>query len=101
MPRPLPERTLCRMPYPGAMSTDQTPSGTHVAVVFNPTKVDVDELRVEVALAEQEAGWNATLWLETSADDPGQGMAKEAIASGASAVLAAGGDGTVRAVATA
>ncbi len=81
------------------MSPDQASPGSHVAVIYNPVKVDIDELRSEVRLAEEEAGWNATLWLETSVDDPGQGMAKEAIESGASAVLAAGGDGTVRAVA--
>lgn len=88
------------MLYSERMSTPQQPeSRRHVAVIFNPIKVDVDELKAEVELAEKEAGWNATLWLETSVDDPGQGMARQAVESGAAVVLAAGGDGTVRAVA--
>ena len=38
-------------------------------------------------------------WWETSEDDPGQGMAGEAVAAGAELIIVAGGDGTVRAVA--
>jgi diacylglycerol kinase (ATP) len=69
------------------------------AVVYNPTKVDLEELRNAVALAESEAGWSKSLWIETSADDPGTGQAREAVAQGVDVVIAAGGDGTVRAVA--
>jgi diacylglycerol kinase (ATP) len=71
------------------------------AVVYNPIKVDVDAIRVAVAREESEAGWEETLWFETSAEDPGQGPAKEAIEAGATLIIAAGGDGTVRAVAEA
>ena len=70
-----------------------------VAVIVNPTKVDMEALRAAVAAAEEEAGWAPSLWLETSVDDPGQGRAREAIAARVTAVLTAGGDGTVRAVA--
>lgn len=69
-----------------------------VAVIVNPTKVDMSALQAAVAAAEAEAGWAESLWLETSVDDPGQGRAHEAIAAQVSAVIAAGGDGTVRAV---
>ena len=69
------------------------------AVVYNPTKVDLEELRNAVALAESEAGWAKSIWLETTADDPGTGQARDAVAQGADVVLAAGGDGTVRAAA--
>lgn len=69
------------------------------AVVYNPTKVDLEELRNAVALAESEAGWAKSIWIETSAEDPGIGQAKDAVKQGAAVVIAAGGDGTVRAVA--
>jgi diacylglycerol kinase family enzyme len=70
-----------------------------VAVIVNPTKVDMRTLRSAVEAAEAEAGWRPSLWLETTVEDPGQGRAREAIDADVSAVLAAGGDGTVRAVA--
>ena len=44
-------------------------------------------------------GWADTLWLETSADDPGRGMTKEAVAAQVDLVIGAGCDGTVRVVA--
>lgn len=69
------------------------------AVVYNPTKVDLAELRDAVALAESEAGWRKSLWIETTEEDPGVGQAKEAVSKRVDVVIAAGGDGTVRAVA--
>lgn len=54
-----------------------------------------------VSLSEIAAGWDETLWFETSVDDAGQGVTREALAQGVDVVLAAGGDGTVRAVAEA
>jgi diacylglycerol kinase (ATP) len=69
------------------------------AVVYNPVKVDVDKLRASVAAAEVAHGWATTAWFETSLEDAGQGATAGAIRRGATVVLAAGGDGTVRAVA--
>jgi diacylglycerol kinase (ATP) len=71
------------------------------AVVYNPIKVDLDALRETVGRHEQAAGWGETLWFETSVDDPGEGVTKEALDAGADMILAAGGDGTVRSVAEA
>jgi diacylglycerol kinase (ATP) len=68
-------------------------------VVYNPIKVDLPKLKQQVAAAEQDAGWRRSLWLPTSVTDPGQGPTRRALASGVDVVLAAGGDGTVRAVA--
>lgn len=69
------------------------------AIVFNPIKVDEQKLRDAVALSESEAGWAKSLWIETTEEDPGVGQAKHAIEQGVDVVVAAGGDGTVRAVA--
>ncbi len=69
------------------------------AVIFNPTKVDQEVLRAAVDAAAAAADYEETTWIETTADDPGVAMARDAVEWGASVVLAAGGDGTVRAVA--
>lgn len=69
------------------------------AVVYNPIKVELDVLKAAIEAAESAAGWAPSVWLETSVEDPGQGMAQEALDKGCDVVLAAGGDGTVRAVA--
>lgn len=69
------------------------------AVIVNPTKADVEKLRSAVARAEVNGGWAESLWLETSEDDIGYGQARTALEAEVSLVLAAGGDGTVRAVA--
>lgn len=69
------------------------------AIVFNPSKSGVDELRKAVRLAEKRHGWAASVWMETAVDDPGRSMAERAVAMRLSLVIAAGGDGTVRSVA--
>jgi diacylglycerol kinase family enzyme len=73
----------------------------HAAVVYNPIKVDLAKLQDQVATAERASGWAETQWFPTSVEDVGQGVTKTAIDRGAAVVLAAGGDGTVRAVAEA
>jgi diacylglycerol kinase family enzyme len=71
------------------------------AVVYNPIKVDLDAIRAVVAREQAAAGWGETLWFETSVEDPGQGATADALKAGVDMVIAAGGDGTVRAVAEA
>lgn len=71
------------------------------AVVYNPIKVDLPAIKAVVATEQAAAGWGETIWFETTADDPGQGMTSEALAQGAAMIIVAGGDGTVRAVAEA
>ena len=73
----------------------------HAAVVYNPIKVDVARLKASVDSHASEQGWGQTLWFETTPEDAGQLVTVSAVASGASVVMAAGGDGTVRAVAEA
>lgn len=88
-----------RTPAPAADPATDAIATDRIAVIVNPTKVDMAGLRDAVAAAEAEADWAPSLWLETSLDDPGQGLAREAVAARVTAVLTAGGDGTVRAVA--
>lgn len=84
------------------MSTnDSADSDRRVAVVYNPVKGDPEDLKRLVADAAAEHGWHAPLFLETSVEDPGFGPAQRAAEDGHDMVLAAGGDGTVRAVAAA
>jgi len=68
------------------------------AVIYNPIKVDAEKLKSAVTEAATAADWGSTLWFETTEEDNGQGVTASAIRRGASVVLAAGGDGTVRAV---
>lgn len=76
-------------------------SRRHAAIVYNPIKVDLPKLERIVESAEAEAGWDPSVWLATTEKDAGQGMTKQALDGGAAMILAAGGDGTVRAVAEA
>ena len=68
------------------------------ALVVNPTKVDdVDALLQKVTERCAAHGQPSPYLLETTPDDAGEGMAREAVRRGATLVLAAGGDGTVQA----
>ncbi|MEV6931897.1 diacylglycerol kinase family protein [Dactylosporangium sp. NPDC051485] len=70
------------------------------AVVINPSKAtDIEERRRELRDALAAAGWPEPLWLETTPEDPGCGMARAAAEAGVEVVLVYGGDGTVMAVA--
>jgi len=76
------------------------PSTAATALVANPVKVDdLGALRASVTARCHELGLPALTVYETTPEDPGTGQAREAVAQGATLVLVAGGDGTVRAVA--
>lgn len=80
------------------------PPVRRMAVVMNPSKYDSPErFRTEVEQAVRRiAGEQVELsFLETTVADPGRGQARQAVAEGADLVVAAGGDGTVRMVASA
>ena len=70
------------------------------AVIYNPTKIS-DKFRALVEEGLQQKGWGNTLWLETSVEDPGGAITRQAVAAHVDLVIAAGGDGTIRAVADA
>jgi diacylglycerol kinase (ATP) len=82
-----------------AVPTPKRSPNRRAAVIYNPLKVDILALETAVASAAKEAGWRRTLWFATTIDDAGQLLVAEAVRRGATMVLAAGGDGTVRAVA--
>lgn len=72
-----------------------------VAVVMNPVKfadADAFQRRVEEVVHRVEEAEVA--FYETSREDPGQGQTRQALSDGADMVVAAGGDGTVRMVAS-
>jgi diacylglycerol kinase family enzyme len=71
------------------------------AVVVNRTLVrDLGRFRRRCREAAAASGWEPS-FLETTLDDRGAGQARGAVAAGARMVVAAGGDGTVRACAQA
>jgi len=81
------------------VATRSASSKQRAAVVYHPGKVDLDRLKRIVAETEQSESWLETSWFPTTAEEAGQSAARQAVAEGAAVVMAAGGDGTVRAVA--
>lgn len=68
-------------------------------MIVNPVKVeDAGELDAEVCRRLMARGWEGPEILWTTVEDPGRGLAEQAVAQGAQIVLAAGGDGTVASV---
>lgn len=72
-----------------------------VAVVLNPVKARAEEARATIQRACLAAGWQAPVFYETTAEDPGFSQVKAALAHKPDVVLVGGGDGTVRVVAEA
>ena len=69
------------------------------AVIINRTLVrDLSRFRRRCREAAAATGWEPS-FLETTLGDPGPGQARSAVAAGARMIVAAGGDGTVRACA--
>jgi diacylglycerol kinase (ATP) len=80
---------------------DEEPAGPprRAAVIYNPSKVvDWVTFRRHVEYELESRGWVRPLWLETSVDDPGRAMTRQAVAEGVDLVLGAGGDGTIRVI---
>ncbi len=85
---------------PDAHPADSPSGELHPWIVMNPSKHrDPEAFKKQVESAAERLGLPRLHWLETSVEDPGTGQAVEALTRGATVVVAAGGDGTVRAVA--
>jgi diacylglycerol kinase (ATP) len=75
---------------------------SRAAVVYNPIKVtDLAALKKRVEPFMASHGWAPPLWLETTTEDPGAGMCRQAVGEGCDVVFVAGGDGTVMAAVSA
>ncbi|GHD10988.1 diacylglycerol/lipid kinase family protein [Zhihengliuella salsuginis] len=73
--------------------------GERIGVVLNPSKKGAALALDALNTACSHAGKPAPAVYETTPDDPGYEMARAALDDGCTTVMAAGGDGTVRAVA--
>jgi len=71
------------------------------AIIINPSKTAAQQFKNTAGAVCREAGWAEPLFLETTEEDPGYSMAREALNAQVDVVIAAGGDGTVRTVAAA
>jgi len=91
-------------PARGTSSAGGSPSYTasgRVAFVVNPSKPGAADLRDAALFACSARYLPEPMFFETTVEDPGAGQARAAVEAGASVVVAAGGDGTVRSVAEA
>ncbi len=100
-----------KVPVPHELVTDLVRSKAQVvppapqkrcAVIVNPARVtDWTTFRRHVEYQVKTRGWQQPLWLETTEEDPGRAMARQAVEEGVDLVLGAGGDGTIRVVCSA
>ena len=76
-------------------------NGRVAAIIYNPVRVRPDQLADVVAAGELAGGYESSVWIPTTADGPVDELVQGALRDGAAVVIAAGGDGTVRAVGSA
>ncbi|MBT1160469.1 MULTISPECIES: diacylglycerol/lipid kinase family protein [Bifidobacterium] len=73
----------------------------HYAFIVNPSKPQAKERKKHIKQFCKAKGLKEVEFIETQLDKDGRACAKEALANGADVVVAVGGDGTVRTVASA
>ena len=76
-----------------------------IAVIYHPGRIDPKKIRsileAQLAAKNQTDEWAETLWFETTPNEIGGPQTSRALALGATHLLVAGGDGTIRAAAEA
>ncbi len=86
-----------RLPHELAVLTGS--GRKRAAVILNPAKVgDIEDFKTRVRSVAEISGWGEPIWFETTVEDPGHGQANAAVLEEVDLIIAAGGDGTVRAV---
>ena len=83
----------------GSFAKDR-PGRERLAFIANPTKPGVAQLRELSYRVCSARHLPEPIWLYTAPNYTGRDLAREALAAGADVLVAAGGDGTVRAVAS-
>ena len=68
-------------------------------IVVNPSKSGIEEFKATAQAICRQERWEPPLFFDSEPDDPGAAATREALAQRVDLVIAAGGDGTVRAVA--
>jgi diacylglycerol kinase family enzyme len=75
---------------------------TRSAVLVNPSRISHrEDLRRAISRALAESGWPEPAWFQTTPEETGESQTREAVESGAEVLFICGGDGTVRAAASA
>jgi YegS/Rv2252/BmrU family lipid kinase len=98
---PVPHELVTDLVRGKAQAIPQVPQ-KRCAVIVNPARVtDWTTFRRHVEYQVKTRGWQQPLWLETTEEDPGRAMARQAVEEGVDLVLGAGGDGTIRVVCSA
>ena len=98
---PVPHELVTDLVRGKAQATPPVPQ-KRCAVIVNPARVtDWTTFRRHVEYQVKTRGWQRPLWLETTEEDPGRAMARQAVEEGVDLVLGAGGDGTIRVVCSA
>ena len=77
-------------------SSDKQP---RFAVVYNPTKPEAQEIIAAAQTEARNSRWAQPLIIPSDEEDGGVAAARKAVDEGVDLIIAAGGDGTVRAVA--
>jgi diacylglycerol kinase family enzyme len=84
----------------GSVNEDAPPK--RAAIIVNPTKFDdVAAVRRRITATASRLGWAEPLFILTTEKDTGRGQTRHAVEEGVALVCPLGGDGTVRAVASA